>query len=204
MLWYKVWWKSRLRFIVGAMSLATACVLIVAYERSELAQTQGSVTYLQYVWVWTYRGGVKNLFLLLTPLLGLGGLLKEKVHGTVTFTLGLPVTRLQLAWSRAAMGFLQMAALALLPAMFIPTLSLLAHQSYPFSQAIRFSLLWTICGTVLIAMPFLLSSLLEGEVSSLVVPYVGLFSYIYVSRSPALESYPFIGLWRIMGGYEMP
>lgn len=204
MLWYKAWRESRLRFIVSAMTLATACVLIVEHWRSQQAQAQGSVTYLQYVWVWSYRGGVKNLFLFLTPLLGLGGILKEKAYGTFTFTLGLPVTRSQLVWTRAAMGFLQMGALALLPALLIPALSPLVHQSYPFWQAIRFSLIWIICGTVLIAMPFLLSSLLEGEFSPLVATYIGLFSYIYVSRSPALESHPFIDLWRIMAGYEMP
>lgn len=175
-----------------ATTLATACVLILAYQRSELAESQGSVTYLQYVWVLTYRGGVKNLFLLLTPLLGLGGLLREKAYGTVTFTLGLPVTRLRLVWSRAAVALVQMGALAFLPAVLIPSLSPLVHQSYPFSQALRFSLLWMICGTILIAAPFLLSSLLGGEFSSLVVTYVGLFSYIYVSRSPALGAYPFI------------
>lgn len=204
MLWYKAWRESRLRFVVIAMTLATACVLIVAYQRSQLAEAQGSVTYLQYVWVWTYRGGVKNLFLLLIPLLGLGGLLKEKAYGTVTFTLGLPVTRLRWVWSRAAVALVQMGALAFLPTVLIPSLSPLVHQSYPFSQAIRFSLLWMICGTILIAMPFLLSSLLGGEFSSLAFTCVGLFSYIYVSRSPALESYPFMDLWRIMGAYEMP
>ena len=104
MLWYKAWRESRLRFVVSAMTLAAACVLIVAHGRSELAQAQGSVMYLQYVWVWTYRGGVKNLFLLLTPLLGLGGLLKEKAYGTVTFTLGLPVTRLQLVLDQGRDG----------------------------------------------------------------------------------------------------
>jgi len=142
--------------------------------------------------------------MLLVPLLGLGGLLREKAYGTVAFTLGLPVTRLRLAWTRAAMGLVEMGVLALLPAALIPTFSPLVHQSYPFSQAIRFSLLWIACGTLLIAVAFLLSSLLGGEFSALATTYVGLFSYIYVSRSPALRSYAFIDLWRIMGGYEMP
>jgi ABC-2 type transport system permease protein len=204
MLWYKAWRESRLRFIVSVVSLATACLLIVAYQKAELAQAQELVTYAEYVWVWTYRGGVKNLFILLVPLLGLGGLLRERAYGTVAFTLALPVTRLQLVRTRAAMGLVQMGVLALLPAVLIPTISPLVHQSYPFSQAIRFSLLWIDCGTVLIAMAFLLSSLLGGEFSAMVATYVGLFSYIYVSRSPVLRSYAFIDLWRIMGGYEMP
>jgi ABC-2 type transport system permease protein len=204
MLWYKAWRESRMRFILGAGGLALVCALIVLYRKSELGQVEEPVNYIEYVWVWTYRGGVKNLFILFVPLLGLGGLLRERTLGTAGFTLSFPVTRLRLVAVRAIVGFSEMAALALLPAVLIPTLSPLVHQSYPFFQSIQFSLLWIFCGSILFAVAFLLSNLLAGEYSALVTSYVGLFFYIYSSRQPALRAYPYIDLWRIMGGYEVP
>ena len=45
----------------------------------------------------------------------------------------------------------------------IPTMSPLVHQSYPFSQAIQFSLLWIAAGALLFATSFLLSTVVTGQ-----------------------------------------
>jgi hypothetical protein len=79
---------------------------------------------------------------MLAPVLGFGGLQRERAHGSASFTLALPVSRLALIAARAAVGLLEILALALLPVILVPALSKFVGEAYPLSQALEFSLLW--------------------------------------------------------------
>jgi ABC-2 type transport system permease protein len=119
------------------------------------------------------------LFVMLCLLLGLGGLLRERAVGTVAFTLALPVTRRELAVTRAVAGILQVAVLALLPALLIPTLSpLVLNESYPIADALAFSMRWTAWGSVFFAIGFLYSSTISNEYTAAVACVLTPFLYL--------------------------
>jgi ABC-2 type transport system permease protein len=204
MLWYKAWRESRIRFVLSALALIGICLFIIFFQDENRGGDDERISFFKYIWTFAYDTYAKDLFLASTLLLGLGGLLRERTNGTADFTLALPVGRLELVTVRAAMGLLQMAALALLPVVFIPTLSQLAHESYPFSQALQFSILWIGSGTIWFATGFLLSTFLSGEYTAPAACLVVLIGYFAVVNLRAVEAFPFLNLDKIMSGDDMP
>jgi hypothetical protein len=65
---------------------------------------------------------------------GLGGLQRERTHNTAGFTLALPVSPFRVVGIQVMAGMVELALLALIPAILIPSLSILIHQSYPLSH----------------------------------------------------------------------
>jgi hypothetical protein len=122
-----------------------------------------SRTFSEHVYNLVYSGTAKGMFAILVISLGLGGLGRERTHGTAIFTVGLPATRFQLVVTQMAVGLLELVALSLLPALLIPSMSALIHQHYPFTQALHFGVLWFCCGSMIFATAFFLSVMLEGE-----------------------------------------
>ncbi len=96
MLWYKAWRESQVRFLLSAVTIAGLCIAFVVFHREGSAISERPLTYLEYVWRIVYKGYLRELFVLLTLLLGIGGLLRERDYGTASFTLALPVSRLRL------------------------------------------------------------------------------------------------------------
>jgi len=179
-LWCKAWRESRVRFLV---SIAVMIVVGGGFIQEGLTflneNRSAQVTYTLLVESRVYGSMFPLLFVMLCLLLGLGGLLRERAAGTVAYTLALPVTRRQLAVTRAAMGILQVAALALLPALLVPTLSpVLLNESYPVADALRFSLRWTAWGAVFFAIGFLWSSIISGEYTAAVACVLTPFLYL--------------------------
>ena len=187
MLWYKAWLESRTRFILGALTIAGLCVGFVLFHRDGVRMFASPPTYVEYIWELVYKGYLRELFLMLTLLLGVGGLLRERDFGTSSFTLALPVSRLHLVSVRAALGLVQVAALSLLPALLIPALSPLKGELYPWSQALRFAVLWAVGGGLIFMMGFLASSLFGGEYTAPVVAFLGLFVYSVIADLPLFE-----------------
>jgi ABC-type transport system involved in multi-copper enzyme maturation permease subunit len=204
MLWYKAWRESRIRFLLIALVLAGDCVFVVLRHKA-LPSTSSPISYAAYVYVFIY-GRVGFDFLLFSPpLLAMGGLLRERGRGTAALSLSLPVSRLQLVGVRAAVGLLQMMALALVPAIFISALSPIVGESYPISAALHFGLLWTMCGSAIFAMAFLFSTVFEGEYTALVVSFIATALYQFITSMPSLQ--PNIlrfNLSGIMGGMKIP
>lgn len=170
MLFYKAWRESQVRFLSAAVALAGWCVCLVVLSRA-LAADQ---PYEAYINALVFDGLGKMLFVLLVIFLGLGGLLRERARHTAIFTLALPVSRAQLISTQVAVGLAELVLLALLPVLLIRPLSALVHQSYPFADALRFSLLRFVCGTVIFAISFFLSVLLRGEYTAVVGCYFAL------------------------------
>src|SRR2546429_4472573 len=142
MLWYKAWRESQTRFLLSVVTIAGLCAAFVVFHVVFHSQGAGisdrPLTYMEYIWRIVYKGYLRELFVMLALLLGIGGLLRERDHGTAGFTLALPVSRLYVAAARAAVGLLEVAALSLVPALVIPALSPLVGQFYPWPQAFEF------------------------------------------------------------------
>jgi ABC-type transport system involved in multi-copper enzyme maturation permease subunit len=142
-------------------------------------------------------------WLCLVVLLMEKGVRRERAHGTAGFTLAIPVSRSRLIAVRAAVGVAELALLALLPALIIPALSPFVGESYPFTQALHFSVLWAGCGTVVLGTAFFLSTLLAGEYSAWIVCFVVLFFYSAIVNVPPLASFPSVDFFRIMAGRQL-
>jgi len=203
MLWYKAWRESQTRFLLSAVTIAGLCAGFVVFHREGAGIADRPLTYVEYIWQIAYKGYLRELFVMLALLLGIGGLLRERDHGAAGFTLALPVSRLRLAAVRAAVGFLEVAALSLVPALVIPALSPLAGQFYPWPQAFEFSLLWTAGGALIFVIGFVASSVFAGEYTAPVAAFLGLLLYSVIADLPFLEHYP-LDIHDIMSGKGMP
>jgi ABC-2 type transport system permease protein len=178
MLWYKAWRESRTRFLLSAVTIAGLCVLFVLIQSDARASMDSEpLTYVGYIWRIIYKGYLRELFILLVLLLGAGGLLRERAYGTASYTLALPISRWRTVVARAVTGVLEVVVLSVLPALVIPALSPVVHQSYPWSQALQFSLLWSVAGALIFSVGFLFSVVFGGEYSAPVVAFVVLLAY---------------------------
>ncbi len=202
MVWYKAWRESQARFLLSACTIAGLCVAFVFFHREGAHVADNSKTYIEYIWRIVYKGYLRQLFVILALLLGVGGLRRERDYGTAGFTLALPVSRLRLVSVRAAMGLLEVAVLAFLPALVIPALSPFVGQVYPWSQALQFSLLWTAGGAFLFAIGFLASILFGGEYTAPVIAIVAMLGYSMLADLPSLERY-IIDVHDLMSGNGM-
>jgi ABC-2 type transport system permease protein len=191
MLWYKAWRESRTRFAITACTLTGFCVFAVLFQ-PQSGGNGGLVVPVLHSGIFSERiydlvyGTAKGVFGMLTIFLGLGGLLREQRNRSANFTLSLPVSRFQLIGSQLAVGFSEMAVLSLLPALLVPVLARLAHQSYPVAEALHFSMLWFAGGSIIFAAAFLMSVALTGEYTAPVLCYVALMLQSLILTTTAL------------------
>jgi ABC-type transport system involved in multi-copper enzyme maturation permease subunit len=203
MLWHKAWLESRARFLLSAITIASLSTFVVLYHTDARSIYEGPLSYSSYIWRITYKSYLRELFVLLAVLFGLGGILRERARGTASFTLALPVPRWQLVAVRAVVGILQVASLSFLPALVIPTLSPLVHESYPLSQALQFSLLWSVGGVIFFTVGFLSSVIFAGEFTAPVVSLLALGFYSMFMELPGVERY-LPDIHDLMSGAGMP
>jgi ABC-type transport system involved in multi-copper enzyme maturation permease subunit len=177
MLFYKAWRESRARFLAAALGLLLYGAFMVFIRDENQAPFSVNLmgnSYSEYIDNLVFDGLGKGLFVLLVIFLSLGGLLRERAHRTAFFTLALPVSRAQLIGSQIAVGVVELALLSLFPALLIPSLSALVHQTYPVQQALRFSILWFSGATVIFAASLLFSTILRGEYTAPITCYAAL------------------------------
>ncbi|HUB88294.1 MAG TPA: hypothetical protein VMA74_01050 [Dyella sp.] len=203
MLWYKMWRESGVRFTISAAALLWMCAMVVLLQRRVRAHADEPISYAHYIWSAVYKANVLDLFVLLVIVLGLGGLLQERAQGTAGFTLSLPVSRWRLTAVRAAMGCLQVAILALLPALLIPLLSPVVGETYSFAPAFQFSVLWADAGMVIFAMALFFSVVLPGAYSAAIASVAALLAYSILADLPPLARYPALDLIETMHGAQL-
>jgi ABC-2 type transport system permease protein len=204
MLWYKTWRESRARFLLSAVALAIICASFVFFHRdASTGISDEPISYPVYIWRITYKGYLRELFMILVMLLGLGGLRRERDNRTVGFTLGLPVSRWRLLATRTLVGLVQVVLLATLPAIVLPALSPLIGQVYPSSQAWAFAILWATAGSLIFAMGLLASVLFSGEFMAPVAAILSLTAYSILADLQPLERY-LTDIHDVMSGIDMP
>jgi ABC-type transport system involved in multi-copper enzyme maturation permease subunit len=188
MLWLKVWRESRDRFLLMALCVIGYFVMFVMMRGWLRLLQHIHLSYTQIVYEQIYASRPALYFFLLVPtLLAMGGLLRERARGTALLSLSLPVSRLRLTSIRAVVGLLQLALLALVPVIVIPSLSPLVGVSYPFSLALHFGLLWFACCSAVFAMSFLLSVMLDGEYTALAAALAATVAYESITDLPSLQ-----------------
>ena len=133
MLWYKAWLETRWRFLVGMgllllfAGLGVAARPAMANMQVEMPNLGGRLgelvrealtlmdSYRGYVWSQWFGKNLLQFWTLFAVLIGAGGLATERAGGVALWTLSLPVTRLRLLSVRAAVGALELLALAVVP-----------------------------------------------------------------------------------------
>lgn len=205
MIWRKAWNESRFRFFLGLAILSMLCLTAILraphFPRPPfLAETW----YTNSVWGGVYSNLGPVLFMATSILLGLGGLHRERALGTVLFTLALPVSRTQLIAVRAAVGLIEMAALAMVPVVLLPVLSpILVGQSYPVASPLAFSLIFIAWGSVAFSIGFLISTLVAGELNGIAV-CLGFYTVYSVIRGTMFAKFASADPTYLMSGANIP
>ncbi len=203
-LWYKSWRESQARFLLSGATIAALCALFALFRNEADAAISGEHrTYAEFIWRAVYKGYLREMFVLLALLLGVGGLLRERDAGTSSFTLALPVSRLSLVLVRAATGFAEVAVLSTIPAPVLPPISALTGQYYPAQQAWQFALLWTAGGSFIFMIGFLASSTFGGPYTAPVIGFLSLLVYSLISDLPPFDKYG-MDIHDLMSGDGVP
>jgi ABC-2 type transport system permease protein len=205
MLWYKAWHESRVRFLLCALAVigfsAFAVLSHAAWgPHAALPLTRRASSFAEHIYDLVYSGTLKGVFAVLVLFLALGGLMRERTNRTVLFTLALPVRRTQVLVAEMIVGLAEMSVLALLPAVVVPSLSLVFGEQYPVLQALHFSLLWMSGGAVIFGATYLLSVLLSGTYTALIAGYIALSLHTVVAEWAPLRPYRVNIMW-MMGDF---
>ncbi|MCC6586916.1 MAG: ABC transporter permease subunit [Bryobacterales bacterium] len=204
MLWYKSLREIAAVALTGTAALAVACLLIVLNQESMRAHTDPSLTYAGYIWKSVYKTIGRDIFIMLSVILGSGGLLQERAQGTLGFTLSLPVSRRRIVLTRAIAGYAGLLAIAAAPVVVLPIASPYAGQTYAVEQAVGFFLLWAGCGAVCYGFTFLLAHRFEGQYTPVLVAVPSLMAYGVVLNLPWLSRQPMLNIFEVMNGEAMP
>jgi ABC-type transport system involved in multi-copper enzyme maturation permease subunit len=191
---WKAWRESRGRFFSALVLLASLVIYAVLtspgfLDRYNTHFPDKTLLYSVYIWTGLFHYALQGLWVLSAFVVALGGLAREKTAGVALFTLGLPVGRLRLFLIRASVAWAESIALGLMSAILIPVLSALVGESYPFLQALAFGASITAAGLVVIAFGLLLSEVLEGEFTSLVIGLCTLTAIFLGYRSHTLRGW---------------
>ncbi|KAA6459540.1 hypothetical protein DYQ86_15565 [Acidobacteria bacterium AB60] len=196
-----------MRFLATALSLSALCAVAVLSEpyirqhQVPIALRLREGSYSEYIYNLIYSGMAKGLYALLVIFLGLGELQRERATRTAGFTLSLPVSRLRVVGTQVAVGTVELAALASVPAILIPALSAFLHRSYPLPIALHFSVLWFFGGMIIFAASFLLSVVTPGEYTAPVACYLALVLHTFVAAWHPLAGYRLNLMW-VMGEFQ--
>jgi ABC-type transport system involved in multi-copper enzyme maturation permease subunit len=204
MLWYKSLREIRTVTLVGIAAMAIACAFIVFYQQTMRDHADAPMTYIAYIWKAVYNSVGRDIFVILSIILGSGGLLQERAHGTSGFTLALPVSRRNIVLTRAIIGYCGVLAIAAVPIAVLPIASRYAGQYYPVAQTLGFAALWATGGAVFYGFTFLLSHHLEGEYTSVLLAVPSLMLYGVILQFPWLASLRMLNIFDIINGEDMP
>src|SRR5215470_16404112 len=205
MLYYKAWLESRARFLAAAAVLSLYCLTFVQRARLDFPPVlEPTLTYTAHVWRGIYNGLVAVVFVIMSGLLGLGGLERERESGSCAFTLALPVSRLQLLWPRVVVAMFEMAALTAIPLIVVPWVSSSIGREYPVVHAVRFATLFAITGTLWVSAGVLVSIAVPGAYASLVASLLAPAICAAVFSSAIFRAHPVLSPLNVMNGSRLP
>jgi ABC-2 type transport system permease protein len=204
MLWYKSLREIRNVTLVGMAGMAAACMLIVWNQQTMRWHADPQLSYVAYIWKSVYNSIGRDIFVILAIILGSGGLLQEKAHGTSGFTLSLPVSRARIVLTRAVIGYLGVLAIAAVPVLVVPLASNYVGEPYPVEQSAGFFFLWAGCGAVFYGLTFLLAHRIESEYIAVLTAIPSLMLYGAALNLPWLAPLRFLDIFSILNGEDMP
>ena len=204
MLWYKSLREIRTVTLVGITAMAATCALIVLNQQTMRAHADAPMTYIAYIWKSLYNSLGRDIFVILSVILGSGGLLQERAHGTAGFTLALPVSRRSIVFTRAVIGYLGVLAIAAVPIVVVPVTSRYVGEQYPVTQNIGFFFLWAACGAIFYGLTFLLAHRLEGDYISVLLAIPSLMVYGVLLDLPWLSQMRMLNIFDMINGEDMP
>jgi ABC-2 type transport system permease protein len=208
MLFYKAWRESRTRFLLASLVLVVVCAafLLRSAQSGFAPPEHPGLRYSVVVWATFYGNTSPMLFSVFALVLSLGGLHRERAAGTAGFTLALPVSRVLLLVVRIATGILELAVVAVLPALIIPALSpAMLHQSYPVTQALGFAVLFMTWGVIWFAIGILWSVVFAGEYTAVALTLLTPFAYMIVYSKISLGGrlFPSANPFAFMSGMDI-
>ncbi|WP_263416723.1 hypothetical protein [Terriglobus albidus] len=204
MLWYKSFRELRTVTLVGAAAMAAACLFVVFYQQPMRATADVPMTYIAYIWKSIYNSLGTDMFLILSVILGSGGLLQERAQGTSGFTLALPVSRRHIVITRAVMGYCSVLIIAAVPIFAVPMASHFIGEYYPVAQTCGFFALWAAGGAVFYGLTFLLAHRLEGDYIAVLVAIPSFMLYGALLNLPWLARLPMLNIFHVINGEDMP
>jgi hypothetical protein len=145
MLLYKAWLETRVRFLAGLAGVAIICIYnvglhdhlvsmwlafdlqhqLLSYPRRWLETHD----YGWYLWHILYDEALQQTWALFAVVLAFGGLIREKTSGTVSFSLGLPISRRRWLFTRLAAVGIESVALSLFAVLVLIISSAVIHQT---------------------------------------------------------------------------
>jgi ABC-type transport system involved in multi-copper enzyme maturation permease subunit len=171
--------ESKWRFFTGliAVSLITALfiglhpILIpqwkIALEQPNTFKppwlSLGVNDFRFYVWHFLYDFEMQRVWVLFAILLSFGGLNREHMHGSIAFTLALPVKRSTWVASRIIVALAESLIIGIMPALLISLGALYYDLPYPIEQGIAHSLLMIIVGSIFIIVANLLTMIIRSS-----------------------------------------
>ncbi|MCU1330905.1 MAG: hypothetical protein JWN34_6275 [Bryobacterales bacterium] len=197
MLWYKAWLETRSRFLISLLGIvALPCYLV--FDQNADAQPQTPVNWYYHALDNGHRL-IVVMWLAAAILLMMGGVLREKATGTISFTLALPVSRMRLMLVRILSGFSQALVLMVIPWCAMYLVSIATGRATSLSQALFHLVLLGAGGLVFFSIAVLISSVVEGEYTAPVVTFGLLFADIAGLGQSRYHSF---STWNFMIGNE--
>ena len=195
MLLYKAWIETRVRFLAGLIGVTLITAWDLQHPRFNSTWSfLGIHDYGLYLWRSLYDEALQQTWALFAVVLAFGGLIREKTNGTVSFSLGLPVSRRRWLFTRLAAVLLESVALSLIAVLVIIAGSALTHQTFSLSQVLLHTALMVAAGVFMIAFGNLCYTLFPGNYQSLLytvillgVPYAWI--QLQVQRMRGYEAF---------------
>ena len=209
MLFYKGWLETRSRFLTALVTTVAVCgfwTLGHAWVESQwqrdfvehpelknpawLLRAVHDYPFFLHHFVWADM--FQKIWVIFAVLLGIGGLSRESSHGTVGYTLSLPVSRLTLFLSRATVAFVQLFTLTAAALALILVLSRFAGLQYPLGHGLSHGGVLFFGGIVFLAASLCVSEFAEGEHTPALIGLGGV-GLLYFVMQPYVDGLPVTG-----------
>lgn len=203
---YKAWLETRTRFLVAVIVTVAVCgFFTLAHTWIENNWQRDLIEHPEYdnpawflramrdypffIYHYVYADFFQKIWVFLAVLLGVGGLSREAAHGTAGFTLSLPVSRLRLFATRAAVAVAELLALALIAFVTIMIGSAVMRLPYPIDHGLAHLATLVAGGLVFLAASLCLTEFVEGENTPVVIA-LGAVGLLYFLMQPYVDGAP--------------
>jgi hypothetical protein len=199
----KAWLETRSRFFTGLAATVAVCAfwtlghswVVNQWHRDAIAHPEWKNPawllraiddYPFFIHHFVFADMFQKIWVVTAVLLGIGGLMREASNGTVGFTLSLPVSRARLFITRLTVALLELCALCATAVLLLGILSALMGLDYPITHALWYSVLITTGGLVFLAGSLLVTELVEGDYTPVLISLGGV-GLIYFVMQPYLD-----------------